>query len=336
MTEKNSSNQVKNSDEIDLGQLFQLIGNGFNSLFKVFLRLFVYLKKNALILLGLLVVGAGIGYGLNQIVSKKLKTEVIVKPQMESKNYLYDVIDEVRANIKSKNTDFFKSIGIENIDYNGLDIAISRVNVDTSSESDKQYLELLKSFDDTDAIADIVRVELQNKSSYNHRITFFYKNVEQGKGFSKKVMQYINSNDHFNGLLEIYQANTISRIEENKRLLVQVDEIIANYSNKLGQTNAPTGNERILLDNKETVNITGLFSLKNNLIKNIEDKNVELRQRTQAIKVINFGKTQQVQKSFFGKNIVFIPLILIGIFFLFSFLKYLNKKSQELLKINKI
>jgi hypothetical protein len=331
MEEKNSSNPSKNSDEIDLGQLFQLIGNGFNKLFKVFLRLFLYLKRNVLILIGLIIVGAGIGYGLNQIVSKKFKTEVIVKPQMDSKNYLYDVIDEIQANIKSKNTAFFESIGIENIDYSGLDIAISRVTGDSNSDSDKQYLELLQSFDDTDAIADIVRAELQNKSSYNHRITFFYKDAGLGEDFAKKVMRYINDNTYFKGLLVIYRSNANSRIEQNMRLLNQVDEIIANYSNKIKRTDNSLGNDRIILDNQETVDITGLFDLKNSLIEDIEAKKIELEQRTEAVKIINFGKTQQITKSFFGKNIVIIPLLLVGLFFLLSIMKYLNRKSKEIL-----
>jgi len=334
MTEKNSSNQPSNSDEIDLGQLFQLIGNGFNKLFKLFLKLFVYLKKNALILLGLVVLGAGIGYALNQIVSKKLKTEVIVKPQMDSKNYLYDVIDEIQANIKAKDTVFFKSIGIDFTDYDGLEIKINRVNGDDSTESDKQYLELLQSFEDTEAIADIVRAELQNKSSYNHRIIFFYKNANQGQDFVIKIMKYINTNIYFDGLIDVYRTNATSRIEENKRLLKQVDEIIANYSKKMVQQDDFSGNERIVLDNQETVNITGLFSLKNNLIQDIEAKNIELEQRTEAIKVINFGKTQQVQNSFFGKKIVVVPLLFVGLYFLISIIKYLNRKSQELLRAN--
>ena len=68
------------SDEIDLGQLFQLIGRVFNAMFKFFLRIFIYLKKNIFILLGLVILGFGVGYALSKIVSKKLKTEVKSRP----------------------------------------------------------------------------------------------------------------------------------------------------------------------------------------------------------------------------------------------------------------
>lgn len=331
MAEKEVPNQQNNADEIDLGQLFQIIGNGFRNVFRVFLRGFLYLKKNALILLGLIVVGVAIGYALNQIVTKKLKSEVIVKPQLESKNYLYDVVDEIQANIKSKDTIFFKTIGLTNLDFSGLEVSIVPVDNDkTSTEGDLKYLELLQSFENTDDISDIVRAELQNKSSFNHRITFFYKNVSSGQDFAHKVMNYINANDYFKALTEINLTNIKTRIKENKQLLNQVDQIIANYTNSLGEKNAPKITDRIVLDNKEQVNIADLFSYKSQLIRDIEIKRLELKERQETISIINFGKTQRVQKPFFGKSIVFIPLALIGLFFLMSILKYLNRRATEI------
>jgi hypothetical protein len=330
MAENKTPANQNSSDEIDLGQLFRMIGNGFNSLFRGFLKVFLYLKKNAIILLALVLVGGGIGYGLSKIISKKLKTEVIVKPQIDSKNYLYDVIDEIQGNLKAKDTAFFKSIGVDDISFEGLEVSISRVKSEGGDEGDSQYLELLQSFENTEAISDIVRAELQNKSSYNHRITFLYKDAVLGENFAEKVMNYINANDYFQGLITIYSTNARSRIDENNQLLKQVDEIISNYAKKMGAENAPVGNERIVLDNKESVNITGLFDLKNTLIRDIESKKIELEDRTEVIKVINFGKSRPVQKFLFVKGIVIIPLGLVGLFFLVSLIGFLNKRAQQL------
>ncbi|MBT8300993.1 MAG: hypothetical protein KJO63_06660 [Maribacter sp.] len=332
MTEDNTSNNNNTSDEIDLGQLFQMIGNAFNRIFRSFLRLFLYLKKNALILFGLVILGGAIGFGLNQIISKKIKTEVIVKPQFESKNYLYDVINEIQANIKARDTAFFSNIGIDISDIIGMEVAIAPVNFNSeNNENDIKYLELLQSFENTQAIADIVREELKNKSSFNHRITFMYKDAMSGQQFAKGVMEYINTNEYFDGLIAVYRENAISRIKENKQLLKQVDEIITNYTKKMAESDGMVGNDRIVLDNQETVNITGLFDLKNNLIQNIESKNLELEERTDPIKIINFGKPQQVQKAFYGKNIIRIPLVLVGLYFLISFIGYINRKAGEVI-----
>ena len=330
MAENNIPNN-NSSDEIDLGQLFQMIGNGFNRIFKTFLSAFVYFKNNLLILIGLAVIGILIGFGLNQISSKKLKTEVIVKPQLESKNYLYDVINEIQANIKAKDTAFFSNIGIEISDFDGLEVHIAPVNENRdSSESEIKYLELLQSFENTEAIADIVRAELQNKSSFNHRISFYYIDAKVGQQFAKGVMAYINTNEYFDDLIAVYRENATSRIEENEQLLKQVDEIITNYANKMAEKDGIAGNDRIVLDNQETVNITGLFGLKNSLIKDIESKNLELEQRTDPISIINFGKPQQIVKSLFKKNIVLFPLLFIGLFLLVSLIRFLNKKAIEM------
>lgn len=161
---------------------------------------------------------------------------------------------------------------------------------------------MLKSFEDTDAIVDIVRAELQNKSSYNYRITFYYKNKEKGKEFLEGVLRYINTNQYFKGLMAIYRENALSRIGENKQVLKQLDEIIFNYSKQMTKSESFSGNDRIIMDNKETVNITGLFSLKNNLIADIEKKKIEIEQRTEVVRIINVGKTQRVQKHFFWKE----------------------------------
>jgi len=330
MANNSSPSTQNNSDEIDLGQLFQLIGRGFSAIFRFILRVFVYFKKNIFILIGLIIIGLAIGFGLSKITSKKLKTEVIVKPQFESKNYLYDAINQIQANIESKDTLFFKSIGITKIDFNGLEVVINRVVEEGTTETDTKYLELLQSFENTDAISDIVRAELQNKSSFNHRIIFFYKNQKTGQDFAEKVMQYLNTNEYFSEVLNIYLENALERIERDKQLLDQVDLIITNYSNKIGSQESVSGNDKIILDNKETINITGLFSLKNDLIKDIESKKLELLKNTQAIQIINFGQPQQVKKSFFSKKIVLFPFIFLALFFSSTLLKYLNKKSKDI------
>ncbi|TDT46334.1 hypothetical protein CLV90_0384 [Maribacter spongiicola] len=328
MASNQSPSTQNNSDEIDLGQLFQLIGRGFNAVFRWILRVFLYLKKNMLLLIGLVVVGLAIGYGLNKIISKMYKTEVIVKPQIESKNYLYDVVGELQSNIKSKDTLFFKSIGVDNIDFDGLNIEISRVAEVGGSESDIKYLELLQSFENTDAIADIVRAELQNKSSFNHRITFYYKNAAFGKLFAEKILSYINTNTYFNGLLEVYKSNAKARIGENEKLLVQVDEIITNYTTGLANKGSSSSNDRIVLDNQEQVNIADIFEYKTGLIRDIESKKLELEERKEPVSVINLGQPQVEHKSFFGKSIVLIPIIFVSLFFILSILVFLNKKSK--------
>lgn len=324
-----------NADEIDLGQLFRLIGKGFNKVFKGFLRFYLYLKSNIFILGGLGILGAGIGYGLNQITTDLMKTEVIVKPNLESRNYLYEVVDEIESNIRAKNTLFFKDLGISVENLKGFKVTVESLG-DTKDVSDQgtEYLKLLQGFEgSSQAISNIVRAEILSKSTLiNHKISFYFKDAKLGQEYTKKLMNYINSNLYFSDLIVVNNENALKRIENNTELVTQIDALISSYAEKLAQKDNTISDGRISFDNEEKLDIKGLFQLKNSLIKDIEVKRVELKIENEAIKIINFGNPQEVQKALFGKSTVLIPSILIGLFFLISIIKYLNKKTLELNK----
>ncbi len=143
MANQQTTKETSSNDEIDLGQLFKMIGKGFNNVFNWFLRIFLYFKKNFFILIGLVLAGAILGFGLNQIVSEKLKTEVIVKPNFESKDYLYDVVNEIQANIMAGDTIFFNKIGFKTTSLKGYDITIDQILDKNISDDNLEYLELL-------------------------------------------------------------------------------------------------------------------------------------------------------------------------------------------------
>ncbi|WP_299533689.1 hypothetical protein [Ulvibacterium sp.] len=333
MADKQPQNNQNSSDEIDLGQLFQMIQKGFSRIFRGFLRLFIYLKNNAFVLIGLAVLGAGAGFGLNQIVTKKMKTEIIVKPNLESKNYLYSVVEEIESNIKAKDTSFFQPMGIPIDRLKEFKIEIGPLEGDLKGknlEDQMKYLETLQNFQNTSIISEVIRDEIMNNSSLNHRISFFYKDPVYGQECAKKLMDYINSNPYFEELIHIYQENAKERIEKNEAVIRQLDDLITNYSEKIGEKENSVEKGRIVLDSEESLDMKGLFELKNSLIRDTERKKLELWEQTNVISIINFGKPQQVQKAFFGKNIVLLPTILITTFFLWSIVKYLNKKSTEI------
>ena len=320
-----------NSDEIDLGQLFQMLRNGFNKLGVFFLRLFIYLKKSALILIGLVVLGVAIGYGLKFITTEKVQLDVIVRPNLESKDYLYDVISEIESNIKDKNPTFLNRLDITGEDLKGFEISIVAVKKEEKEDNEKQleYLEVLQKFQNTDLIADVIREELLKKTELNHRITFTYKN-SNGEEIARKLLDYINSNGYFTELLSVQKENSRERIQKSEVLIAQIDTIIQSYSKNLNKQSSPLETGKLVLQNEERLNVTGLITLKTELIEDIEEKKMELKQLNGPISIINFGNPHQVGKAFFGKKIIVLPLLFIAIFFLLSFLKYLNRKASEI------
>ena len=135
MGDNPQTNDKQNLDEIDLGQLMAMIKRASNRLFTFFLAAFVYLKKNVYIIGGLILVGVLCGFLANLIFEKKLETEVIVKANFESKDYLYDAVSEIEANLKAKDSLFFTGIGITPESIKGFEIFVEPVQEEAKEEA---------------------------------------------------------------------------------------------------------------------------------------------------------------------------------------------------------
>ncbi|QCX01868.1 hypothetical protein FGM00_17745 [Aggregatimonas sangjinii] len=335
MSANTPSSKNTASDEIDLGQLLQLLKRGFHQLGNVFLRIFLFFKKYALILIGLAALGVAISFGLNQIISKKLKTEVIVRPNFDSKDYLYDVVNELTANIKAENENFFKSIGVELEDLKGFEIEIEPIEDVVKEDEDEvmnqmRYLEALSNFKEQSYVVDIIKSELAEKSVVNHKITFLYTNELTGPEISRKLLKLINTNDYLEEFREISVSNAASRIEDNTKLIIQIDDLVANYSKSLTNESSKPGTGTLYFEKENALNVPSLLTLKNNLIKEVEEKKLELKQQANIISIINLGNTQVVRKSLFNNRMFTIPMVLVLGFLLFIFLRYLDRKAKEI------
>jgi len=335
MADNLPENANNSSDEIDLGQLFQLLKKGLDYVFKGALRVFLYFKKNILILIGLCGIGACIGYGLNQISETTKKTEVIVKPNFESKDYLYGIVSELQSKIKGKDNGFYSNLEIGLEELKGFKIEIEPVQAKSNVDLEKslKYLEYLGSLKDDNSIKEVIKNEVLESSYVNHKISFYYKNEKLGQAAAKKIMAYINDNDYFKELKEIYLFNSESQIKENEELINQIDLLIANYSKALGSksSNKKNGERMVLLGGEEGLNIPQLLNLKNSLVESTADNKLLKREYKETIKILSFGGSQQIKKEFFTAKITLIPSILVSLFFIWSLLKFLNKKTKELL-----
>lgn len=323
------------SDEIDLGQLLQLVKRGFHNLGNFILRIFIYLKRNSLKLIGLGAIGIAISYGLSQIISKKLKTDVIVHPNFESKNYLYDAVNEVSANIKARNTGFFEGMNIAIEDLKGFEISVEaiedeEIKTDDSVLNEMKYLEILENFKDESFVIDILRSELSEKSVIDHKITFGYRDGQTGPAIVEKLMKYLNTNEYFSEIKKVYNENATSRIAKNDQLINQIDELVENYSKALLAEKQKSGSGVVYMEKENTLNVPSLLTMKNELLKEIEVKKLEVAQQTEILTVLNFGKTQEIKKSFFNQTYFLIPTLLLLAFFMLSFFQYLNRKAKEI------
>ncbi|SDM10045.1 hypothetical protein [Kriegella aquimaris] len=330
------SQKPSESEEIDLAQLFRMVRTGLDNIAEAFLRIYLFLRRNALKLVGLVILGVAITLVLNMLVPEKLKNEVIVRSNFDSRNYLYDAIEEIQANISAKDTIFLRKLGLEQYNFKGFKIEVEPIE-ESKEELDKdhieqqmKYLELLQNFKDENFVLDIIRSELNRKSILNHRIVFNFGVANHSEEIVQKVMEYLNNNTYFKDVKEIYLQNASTRITQNTELVRQIDELVSNYSKGLAGRNDKRDQATIIMEGENGLNIPSLLSLKARLIKEIEEKKLDIVQQTGTLTIVNFGETHRVKKPFFSKRIVAFPMYLVIAFFVVSFIMYLNRKANQL------
>ncbi|MGB5316010.1 MAG: hypothetical protein WBN56_08400 [Robiginitalea sp.] len=332
------SNKPDSSDEIDLGQLFNLIGKGFQKVFRAFLRVYLYFKRNIFWFAGLGILGVLTGYLINQFIEDKLKLEVIVNPTTDDTNYLfdtrvylYDIVDEIQSRIEARDTAFFRSLGLDADKVKGFEIDIAPLRYQDKEVLEDQIgiLDALKEFGNSAAISEILESQFRNKTKKDQRITFYFKETTPGKDYAGKIMGYINSNPYYQGLLQIQEDNAEKRIQRNDSLYRQIDLLIENYTEKMAREQ--TGSQgQFTLENQESLDVPSLFELKNQLIEDTELKKLELQMTRDPITIVNFGNPHKLDKQLFQKDIIFYPLLFMALFLLISLIRYLNRRTKEL------
>jgi hypothetical protein len=321
------------SDEIDLGQVFILIGNGFRRVFRAFLRVFLYFKRNIFWFLGLAILGGIAGFMVNKFGEQKFKQDVIVTPGLLTKNYFYDVVSELQANLEAKDTAFFSGIGIDigKTPKFKMEITSFRTPEGENKANDSDLIKLLGALGDSEAFTSLLEEELTLKTTRDHRITFFYKNREYGELWAEKILEYINSNSYYRELLRTETKNTTDRILQNDSLVRQIDRLIYEYTEKLQSDNINTEG-RLILEGPESLDVPSLLALKNELIANSESKKLELNRKRDVITIVNSSKPYRIVQPLLRKNVVFFPLVFIGLFLLISAIKFLNRKAEQLIE----
>lgn len=335
---KPASTNPESSDEIDLGHLFKLIGDGFRSLFRRLLSVYLYFKRNFYWLAGLILLGGLTGYLVGQLVDEKQQLEVIVSPNQDEANYmfntrtyLYDVVDEVQLKIKAKDTTFFRELDMDFGKMKGFEIEIAPLTPQNEEilENGERILTALQEFERSEALSDILVSEFNNQTIRDHRVMFFFKDETIGEDYAGKILEYINSNAFYARLVQIQKDNAKERIERNDSLIAQIDRLIDVYTDRMGREKTASQSS-LVLDNTELLDVPSLFMLKNELVMESEAKRMEYEMKQEPITIINFGQPHLVNKPLIQNKLVAFPSLFVGIFLLVSMVRYLNRKAEEL------
>ena len=311
--------------DIDLSVISQGIGNAYSGFNRFIFDCIEFIRRNIIILLILVLIGGVLGWYLDR--TKMYTTTVVVAPNFQSSDYLYNKIDLVNARAAERDTVFLKSIGISNAQKFNK-ITIKPINDIYNFVDDNEFryktLELMAEDNDMDKIlAD--RTTSRNYTYHLIAITTAGKTTTENT--LTPVLNYLNDSKHYKEIQQQFIANVHTKIKENDILIAQIDGILteANTGKSVGSNMIYNGNSQL----------NDIITSKDQLVREQGNNKLSLINIDKIIKDSSATLNIKNKETLFSKLMVLLPLLLITIFIVcYLFFSFYRRQSAKVQIIN--
>lgn len=340
-------NNAPQSEEIDLGQLFKLIGDAFNRFFRFIASIFkglfsllisflLFIQKHFIKFAIAGIVGVGGGIYWDSVSDPIYRSSMVVEPNFNSAQQLYN------------NIEFYNELAAQQ-DFETLaqtfDISkeeagnLKKFEVESfSDEAQKmqQFSEFIQSLDTTSQKLVDYENYLKNFNNINarfHRISVEAKDSRVAKTLQEPIVESIEDNAYFNLQKRINDDNIklsdslysgqlkeVYTLQEfyKKIKLKEAEKEQASTSISMGETKESGSDEIKLLEQVEDI--------KNSML----ELNMEKANTQNTINVISDFPDKGVEVNDWNRSKkILLPLLLLGLVFGFLILIELNKYLKK-------
>jgi hypothetical protein len=337
-----STNQQNKEDEVDLGSLFLIIGNGFKKLFKfigkIFLGIFhfvililLFIKDNLIKFLIAIVVGAAIGGYFEYVKETTYGADLLLQPNFKSSKQLYNNVNYYNDLVSQKRYgDLMNTFNIS--EEEAKSIRKFEVNpVTTENDIVESYDELILSIDTTTVKSYSFSQFKRSFTDYDYKIHQVHVEATNSDVFAKLddvIIASIVENEFYNRIKTITRENlyrTDSLLREN---LNQVDSLRRVYMKvMLEEAKKESANTSIDLGgDKTTTKELELFQTNRVINKDLKDVSEDISEKSEVVNVIsNFQPVGYEIKSLTRNQIVIFAGIALFIMAGFLLLIKLNR-----------
>lgn len=345
-----STNQQNKEEEVDLGSLFLIIGNGFKKLFhfiwKLILGLFhffisilLFLKGNAIKLGIAVIIGASFG-GYKEINKEQtFASDLLLQPNFKSSKQLYNNI--VYYNVLVAQKEHEKLQSTFNINSEEAE-SIRRFEVSPIRTDN----DVVKAYDDLILSIDTLTVKSYSFAQFKSEFTDFDYKVHQvhveainNKIFSKLddvIISAIVENEYYNRVKTITRENLYRTDSLLRRDLDQVDSLRKVYTEVMLEE-AKKENAGTSIDmggSSKTTKELELFQTNRTINRDLKDVSEDISEKSEVINVIsNFQPVGYEIKGLRKNNIVIFGtlgfLAMIGILLMLKLNKFLESYKNK-------
>ena len=346
MDNKDNLNQISKNhqeEEVDLGNLFIVIGKGIKnfftfigniltSIFHYFILLLIFFKKHALKLGLALLIGFIVGFAMHKLGSKSYVSSMIVETNYGSGIQLYKQVDYLNDLIKKKDTSALsKALNIGNREASQIE------GIEVSAYQPKKNL--YKAYDEYLQKTDTIYTKGFKFEDYKKRMAEYdlrYHKIgvtsKLKTVFSKLSLALINltENDYYKSIKDLKINELKQKINILNKNLQQIDllrnsykEVALKEAEKLSSSSTIEFSKS---ENDKNENDIELFKTSNEILNTITWTNDDLIRKNNIINIISdFDKIGVPDKNITHKKYFRFAILFFGLMLGWILLGQLNK-----------
>lgn len=309
-------NQSGNQQEMDLSDIFTLIGRLFKNVIYSFFRIFDFVIKMWWVFLLLIVAGIAIGFVLKE--EPSYEANLLLKTNFTSQAYVYTAIEQFNSNLEENDENFIVSLGKLPESFSIKEVSVEPVVevidlVNYIGENDGALGEMTREFKLKDDRELFATDRFLSKFKF-HKLQIVFdsdKNLEDIESF----LSFINDNPYAKELKKEGLKNHMAYLESQEQSIVQINELI-NSLNKDNSISKQEGREGFYFNN-QSENVASLFDTKSNLVEDLEIEKNDFISYTDVAVIVS--DIQASKKSSIADNLIIIyPLGFVIIFLIVS------------------
>lgn len=315
------SPHYSDEQEIGLKDISRGIAKSFDKANNWFFRFLNFLRRNIIIVFVLLIAGAVLGYFADK--SKSYETRMVVSPNFGSNDYLYGKINLIDSKIKTQDTAYLKSIGIE--DPKSLrKISIAPVNdVYQFVRNSSQNFELLKLMVEDGNVKKVIEDPTTSKNFPHHQIVIVTSKPTTEQSLITPLMEFLNNSAFYAEVQREYVNNVKIKLEINQQIIDQIDAVLKSFSDATASGKSPN-----LVYYNENTQLNDVLKTKDELVRERGLMRIDLVSLDKIIKRNSLEMNIKSDSGLTGGMKVVLPLLFVFLFVIFSILRKGYKRQK--------
>ena len=266
--------QQQQSEEVDLGQLFKLIGNAFDRFFKFIGSLFLAIYKFILLILihfykrkvwyvGAIILGLLLGFIIDMLSDKSYGANMFIETNFNSSRQVYENVSQFNqlANKENDELELAKRLSISAKEASQLKGFYIEPDIDENkvAEMYSEFYTKLDSISRSEMTYDRYKKSLTPYNFSIHKIGVASTDKNIYKKIEKQFVEQISGNNYLKELVEVNKLNLEKKEEALFKQVQKTDSLVNEYLkiriNESKKTPIPGAGTNLYMGNAESTNL---------------------------------------------------------------------------------